>query len=58
MLNGWNIDKFIISIKKNPTVDEYAKNRLKFKGYIDGETGEITNFFSTLNCMEVNDDNN
>ncbi|NOV90274.1 hypothetical protein DE170_003483 [Clostridium acetobutylicum] len=57
-MNGWNIDKFIISIKKNPTVDEYAKNRLKFKGYIDGETGEITNFFSTLNCMEVNDDNN
>ena len=29
-------------------VEGYAKNGLKFKGYIDGETGEITNFFPTL----------
>lgn len=29
-------------------IERYAKNGLKFKGYIDGETGEITNFFLTL----------
>jgi hypothetical protein len=29
-------------------IDGYAKNGLKFKRYIDGETGEITNFFPTL----------
>ena len=30
-------------------IEGYANNGLKFKGYIDGETGEITNFFPTLN---------
>lgn len=29
-------------------IDGYAKNGLKFKGYIDEETKEITNFFPTL----------
>ncbi|MDM5301295.1 T7SS effector LXG polymorphic toxin [Bacillus subtilis] len=30
-------------------VTGYAKNGLKFEGYIDEATGEITNFFPTLN---------
>ena len=30
-------------------IEGYAKNGLKFKGYIDQVTGEITNFFPTLN---------
>ncbi|MGF9601139.1 EndoU domain-containing protein [Bacillus subtilis] len=30
-------------------VTGYAKNGLKFEGYIDEATGEITNFSPTLN---------
>lgn len=49
----WDKEAMEEGIKNNRVtngreIDGYAQNGLKFKGYIDEETKEITNFFPTL----------
>lgn len=44
----WGKEAMQNGTKNGRIIDGYAENGLKFRGYIDEATGEITNFFPVL----------